>query len=162
MSDRPTPLTDEAEYHSGPDTATALEGMVDADFARDLERKLAEANEQLAGYEKRLDSSQRARRSLSDAADHLNKRLREDQAKLAEAREALESVRSDCQCAIDQYNANGPQWTSRESGAEYYDASYVVESAHERIATIDEALARIDENAGREALPPSGPKPENG
>lgn len=45
MSDRPTPLTDAAEYHSGPDTSTAVEGMVDADFARDLERQLAEAKE---------------------------------------------------------------------------------------------------------------------
>lgn len=54
---------------------------------------------------------------------------------------ALESLQSDAQCTIDLYNKIGPTWTSRDSGAEYYDASYVIGSAEERIATIKAALA---------------------
>ena len=52
---------------------------------------------------------------------------------------ALVQVRDDLQCTIDLYNKNGPMWTSRESGAEYYDASFVVDSAQEKIDAIDAA-----------------------
>ena len=66
---------------------------------------------------------------------------REDQERIAKLRAALKSLQSDAQCTIDLYNKNGPTWTSRDSGAEYYDASYVIGSAEERIATIKAALA---------------------
>lgn len=57
-------------------------------------------------------------------------------------RRALKNLRDDAASTIDQYNRNGPQWTSRETGNEYYDASYVIGSAEERIDLIDTAIAK--------------------
>lgn len=67
-------------------------------------------------------------------------RVKALQAQNARLWAALESLQSDAQCTIDLYNKNGPTWTSRDSGAEYYDASYVIGSAEERIATIKAVL----------------------
>jgi predicted nucleic acid-binding Zn-ribbon protein len=53
-------------------------------------------------------------------------------------RAALAEMKLDAETTIDQYDRNGPQWTTK-TGSEYYDASYVIESARERIATIDAA-----------------------
>ena len=63
------------------------------------------------------------------------------EAQNARLREALEGLQSDAQCTLDLYNKNGPTWTSRDSGEEYYSASYVIDSTEERIATIKAALA---------------------
>ena len=57
-----------------------------------MERQLAERDAQLAFVKGLLDTSERARRSLSDAADHLNARLRETQGQLEAARTALEKI----------------------------------------------------------------------
>lgn len=62
------------------------------------------------------------------------------EAQNARMREALEGLQSDAQCTLDLYNKNGPTWTSRDSGEEYYSASYVIDSTEERIATIKAAL----------------------
>ena len=62
------------------------------------------------------------------------------EAQNARLREALEGLQSDAQCTLDLYNKNGPTWTSRDSGEEYYSASYVIDSTEERIATIKAAL----------------------
>ena len=64
--------------------------------------------------------------------------------------ELVQSVRDDAQTTIDLYNKNGPQWTSRESGAEYYDASYVIVNAEERIAKIDAALDVLRSDAAEQ------------
>lgn len=58
----------------------------------------------------------------------------------ARLREAMEAVRKSREFVIEQYEKNGPQWTS-EMNNEYYDASYVIDDAHEVIATVDAALA---------------------
>jgi hypothetical protein len=57
---------------------------------------------------------------------------------------ALEHLRSDLQCTLDLYKTNGPQWTSRESGYEYYDAGFVIESAQEKLQIIDAAIAAAE------------------
>jgi hypothetical protein len=54
---------------------------------------------------------------------------------------ALHQLEADCQCTIDQYEKNGPTWTSRESGAEYYSASYVIDSTNEKLEIIRAAIA---------------------
>ena len=72
--------------------------------------------------------------------DKKTKKLAELEAQNARLREALEGLQSDAQCTLDLYNKNGPTWTSRDSGEEYYSASYVIDSTEERIATIKAAL----------------------
>jgi hypothetical protein len=52
---------------------------------------------------------------------------------------ALEELRADCRSTIELYEKNGPAMTA-PSGAEYYSAGYVIESAEEKIATIGAAL----------------------
>lgn len=79
--------------------------------------------------------------TMQGRTDKKTKKLAELEAQNARLRAALESLQSDAQCTIDLYNKIGPTWTSRDSGAEYYDASYVIGSAEERIATIKAALA---------------------
>jgi hypothetical protein len=64
--------------------------------------------------------------------------------RLDTAREALEELKSDEQVTIDQYERNGPTWTSKE-GAQYYDASFVIEGANENITKIESALASLRE-----------------
>jgi len=61
-------------------------------------------------------------------------------------REALTTLRLDAQTTIDLYNRNGPQWTTRTDGSEYYDASYVIDGAEERITAVDAALAPAKES----------------
>jgi hypothetical protein len=56
-------------------------------------------------------------------------------ARLAAAEAALATIRNDAQTTLDLYDKNGPQWTSRESGEEYYSASYVLETARTTLAT---------------------------
>ena len=73
-------------------------------------------------------------------AEAAEARVRELEAQNARLREALEGLQSDAQCTLDLYNKNGPTWTSRDSGEEYYSASYVIDSTEERIATIKAAL----------------------
>jgi chromosome segregation ATPase len=126
------------------------------DEFRDLERKLAERERDFhqaeesrvtnaALYEgalKRLESSERARRSLSDATDHLNARLREEQAKLAEARTALEKAK-ELICHVEvhaNYKRYGRQQMTTEQRA-LWDAIWP-----ERVEAQDkeEAIARID------------------
>ena len=46
--------------------------------------------------------------------------------RIAELEALIAQIRKDAQTTLDQYNKNGPQWTS-DSGNEYYDASYVTE-----------------------------------
>jgi hypothetical protein len=75
--------------------------------------------------------------------------LASERAGAAGLREALEAMKLDHQTTIQQYEANGPQWTSRVSDAEYYDATYVLDRAAECIQAIDAALATP---AGRDAL----------
>lgn len=54
-------------------------------------------------------------------------------------REALERLESDSRYVIDFYERNGPQWTSRETGYEYYSADLAVleRHAHEPCADAD-------------------------
>ena len=65
-------------------------------------------------------------------------RLRAENAAL---RAVLTHIRDDAESTITQYNTLGPTWTSRESGMEYYDASYVIGQAEERMARIDAVRA---------------------
>lgn len=81
------------------------------------------------------------RRTLAAEIERLEARVAELEAQNARLREALEGLQSDAQCTLDLYNKNGPTWTSRDSGEEYYSASYVIDGAEERIATIKTALA---------------------
>lgn len=101
---------------------------------KELEREAADSAEEWAFCGLGVGSAAAA------AMKHMEilKKYREQSARL---RAALESLQSDAQCTIDLYNKIGPTWTSRDSGAEYYDASYVIGSAEERIATIKAALA---------------------
>lgn len=100
---------------------------------KELEREAADSAEEWAFCGLGVGSAAAA------AMKHMEilKKYREQSARL---RAALESLQSDAQCTIDLYNKIGPTWTSRDSGAEYYDASYVIGSAEERIATIKAAL----------------------
>lgn len=113
-----------------------LLARLDAAEARvkELEREAADSAEEWAFCGLGVGSAAAA------AMKHMEilKKYREQNALL---RAALESLQSDAQCTIDLYNKIGPTWTSRDSGAEYYDASYVIGSAEERIATIKAALA---------------------
>jgi len=113
-----------------------LLARLDAAEARvkELEREAADSAEEWAFCGLGVGSAAAA------AMKHMEilKKYREQSARL---RAALESLQSDAQCTIDLYNKIGPTWTSRDSGAEYYDASYVIGSAEERIATIKAALA---------------------
>jgi hypothetical protein len=103
----------------------------------ETEARVAELEAQMAEV---VGSQRNADKSLPTWAQVMNRvaLLTEQSARL---RAALESLQSDAQCTIDLYNKIGPTWTSRDSGAEYYDASYVIGSAEERIATIKAALA---------------------
>ncbi len=56
-------------------------------------------------------------------------------------REALEQLKSHYEFTISHYEANGPQWTSRETGSEYYDASFVIGDAREWLGVAQAALA---------------------
>lgn len=55
------------------------------------------------------------------------------------ARKALDVIRGNATCTLDQHDRVGPTWTS-ESGS-YYDASYVIETAEETIRIIDATRA---------------------
>ena len=63
-----------------------------------------------------------------------------ERARRVEVEGALAEVKAGAENTIDFYNRNGPQWTSRETGQEYYSASYVMGSAKETIALIGAAL----------------------
>lgn len=52
-----------------------------------------------------------------------------DTCRIAELEALLLQLDADAQATLEQYNKNGPQWTSRETGNEFFDASYVLESA---------------------------------
>jgi hypothetical protein len=67
--------------------------------------------------------------------------LAETTRELAEAQAALKTIRASFQLTKDQYDENGPEWTSRANGEEYYGAAYVLGTADETIAIIDAALA---------------------
>lgn len=78
----------------------------------------------------------------------------------ARLREALGTLREDHQYTLDQYDTNGPGWTSRETGAQYYSAGYVLDIARDHIARIKAALARQEGQDGPEHRPrPTEPKP---
>jgi len=86
-----------------------------------------------------LKELQTHKSGLIQDVNNLERGLRdagEDKAKLSAC---LDTLRSNFQCTIDQYNSNGPMWTSREGGEEYYSASYVVGQAEETLAIIDAA-----------------------
>jgi hypothetical protein len=70
----------------------------------------------------------------------LQAELDAERARRAEVEGALAEVKAGAENTIDFYNRNGPQWTSRETGQEYYSASYVMGSAKETIALIGAAL----------------------
>jgi hypothetical protein len=55
-------------------------------------------------------------------------------------RDVLTELKSDEQCTIDQYNQNGPEFTS-PGGSEFFNASFVVDGAQENIDKIEKALA---------------------
>lgn len=55
-------------------------------------------------------------------------------------REALSEIKLENQTLLESYEKIGPQWTSRETGHEYYDASSVREWANEAIKIVDVAL----------------------
>lgn len=74
---------------------------------------------------------------LTALADHAERDAARKDAERYSA--ALGTIHGNATCTLDQYNRVGPSWTS-ESG-EYYDASYVVESAEETIRIIDAARA---------------------
>ena len=59
-------------------------------------------------------------------------------------REACEAELQANQFTLDEYGKNGPQWTSRESGEEYYSASHVTVSAEEAIERLTAALTATD------------------
>jgi hypothetical protein len=70
----------------------------------------------------------------------LQAELDAERARRVEVEGALAEVKAGAENTIDFYNRNGPQWTSRETGQEYYSASYVMGSAKETIALIGAAL----------------------
>lgn len=49
----------------------------------------------------------------------------------------LEEIQHRHQTTLDLYEKNGPTWTSRETGAEYYDAGYVTDTASEIVELIN-------------------------
>jgi hypothetical protein len=67
-------------------------------------------------------------------------------ARLAAAEAALATIRDDAHTTLDLYDKNGPQWTSSESGEEYYSASYVLETARTNLATAQGAS--VDDDFG--------------
>lgn len=69
-------------------------------------------------------------------------------AEIERLREALTELRTRRESCLDMYHRNGPQWTSRETGAEYYDASYVIENAESDIELITAALTDGGSDAG--------------
>ena len=70
----------------------------------------------------------------------LQAELDAERARRVEVEGALAEVKAGAENTIDFYNRNGPQWTSRETGQEYYSASYVMGSAKETIALSGAAL----------------------
>ncbi len=79
MSDTPTPRTDaffDALYKDVPDEMTELSAGQEREFARQLERELAEANEatkRAKSYKRVLkDENARLRRELTDAQDRID------------------------------------------------------------------------------------------
>lgn len=72
-----------------------------------------------------------------DAADL----IQSQQAIIEEMREALEMVLSDCKCTQDQYDRNGPQWTS-PTGHEYADMSYLLGKCEEISEIARKALSQ--------------------
>ena len=108
-----------------------------------LEAELAKSDEAARAAMYAVDE----RAFLAECAETSVKRAEAAEARVAELeaqnarlRGALEGLQSDAQCTLDLYNKNGPTWTSRDSGEEYYSASYVIDSTEERIATIKAAL----------------------
>lgn len=84
---------------------------------------------------------------MSEAADLIEAQAA--RAKAAETArdvlwEALDAIKADCRTTHEQYHKNGPQWTSRATGAEYADMSYVLDKATEIEAIADAALARAE------------------
>ena len=72
----------------------------------------------------------------------LQAELDAERARRVEVEKALAEVKAGAENTIDFYNRNGPQWTSRETGQEYYSASYVMDSAEETIALIAATLTK--------------------
>lgn len=76
---------------------------------------------------------------LNAAIDDYNK----EKAKVEVLREALASLRGDCQSPIEMYERNGPEFTSPQ-GNEYESTSYVVDKFSELVASIDTALSATE------------------
>lgn len=64
-------------------------------------------------------------------------------------REGIEALKVDIHTPIDLYERLGPTWTSRDSGQEYYDASYVLDKMAELEASVDALLSQPSD--GKEA-----------
>ena len=75
---------------------------------------------------------------LGEQADIISRGRAEN----AQLRLKLDAIREEAQTTIDLYNNNGPEWTSLQSGEEYYSASYVLGKAQAILDT-----ARTDATA---------------
>lgn len=103
------------------------------DNVTDIEARLRRNSDDCSGHEPSLSLLQRTAEEAADTIATLRKQLEN-------AREALRQVLADEMQVIDGYERNGPSFTSPDTGFEYYEASYVLDAARERVATIDEAL----------------------
>jgi hypothetical protein len=128
------------------DRATLLR-LLDAERARRVEGEAINTND-LRDYADQISNPYA--QFILDAASQLDyartdrnilqAELDAERARRVEVEGALAEVKAGAENTIDFYNRNGPQWTSRETGQEYYSASYVMGSAKETIALIGAAL----------------------
>jgi hypothetical protein len=98
-------------------------------------------------------------RRLHERAGSAEARATRAEQQVAEMAALLDTFYEDAQTTLDQYDKNGPTWTSRDSGQEYYDASYVIEKARERIAVIDTHRAA---QPGQANIGATAPQPTRG
>jgi len=61
----------------------------------------------------------------------------EAQAEVVRLIDVLKTIKYDAKITTDEYAKNGPQWTSKNTGEEYYSASYVLSGAYNLIEKID-------------------------
>ena len=140
---------DKAAQYEVDSTVTPLSPAEMATVYNEMARELTEHREKCAAYYGDAVGWELQASTLRAERDAAVQRL-------AAVERVIAIVREEAQTTIDQYNTNGPEWTSRTSGEEYYSAGYVLGKAQ---AILDAALtptrqAAVTHNCGAQGFDP--------
>lgn len=103
--------------------------------AEKAERERDEREQECVNWESLCGTQILALRALDES-------LTAAESELKRLQEGIEELKYDIHTPIDLYERIGPTWTSRDTGQEYYDASYVLDKMAELEASVDAMLSQ--------------------